>query len=231
MLEPEGEDLLLICYPPDEAVASGVQTALDDMGGSGRDAAEAVELRLRQTYPQLRIVVHEPRGTAATDQTTWVVFRDRHEWRSHGREREGQQDGQFGHDRRDRQPVVLVVDDEPLVLLLTSTVLASRGWHVIQASDGLDALAETEGIDLDLLITDYDMPGIDGRELAHRLCERDSSLPVIVVSGNPQASDWIEGARHAFLAKLFSIGDLALRVEWLTGCPTAWTGCNESAGG
>lgn len=53
MLEPEGEDLLLICYPPDEAVASGVQTALDDMGGSGRDAAEAVELRLRQIYPQL----------------------------------------------------------------------------------------------------------------------------------------------------------------------------------
>jgi CheY-like chemotaxis protein len=210
MLESEGEDLLLLCYPPEEAFENGVRMAVDDIGGLGPGAVEAVELRLHESYPDLRIVVHEPHGPGAAHQTTWIVFRDRHE--QHSQEQCG------------RQPVALVVDDDPLVLLLLSVVLAARGWRVIQASDGNDALAKAEGSDLDLLVTDYEMPGMDGRTLARHLCERDSRLPVLVVSGRPEAAKWVEGARNAFLAKPFGVEDLGLRVESLTGYPTAWSG-------
>jgi CheY-like chemotaxis protein len=159
----------------------------------------------------LRIVVHEPQGAGAAHQTTWIVFRDRHERQRHER---------YSQEQRGRQPVALVVDDEPL---------AGRGWRVIQASDGNDALAKAEGTDLDLLVTDYDMPGMDGWSLAHRLCERDPKLPVLVVSGRPEAANGTEGVRNAFLAKPFGIEDLGLRVEALTGYSIAWSG-DQSAG-
>lgn len=121
------------------------------------------------------------------------------------------------------QPVALVVDDEPLVLMLVSTILESRGWRVLQASDGDDALSQARTVGLDLLITDYDMPGMDGATLARRLCASDPDLPVLVISGKPEAVNWVEGARRAFLAKPFGILELAKRVEMLTGFSTAWS--------
>lgn len=174
MPEPEGEDLLLICHPPDEVFENAVRTVVDDIAGPAPGIAEAVE--------------------------------------------------------RQRQPVALVVDDEPSVPMLLSAILAARGWHVIQASNGYDALAKVDGIELDLLVTDYDMPGMDGRTLARRLCERHSSLRVLVVSGHPDVANWVEGPRHDFLAKPFGIHDLALRVESLTGYAAAWNN-SQSAGG
>lgn len=123
----------------------------------------------------------------------------------------------------DGQPVALVVDDEPLVAMLVSAVLAARGWRVIRAWNGIHALALVDGIDIDLLVTDLDMPGMDGEALAQRLCERNASLPVLVVSGELEATRWAEEARHAFLAKPFAIHDLAFRIESLTGCASTWS--------
>jgi CheY-like chemotaxis protein len=225
MLKPEGQDLLLICYPPDKAFENGVRTAVDEVGGSGSGTAEAVVLRLHELYPGLRIVVHEPHGPGAAHQRTWIVFRDRHERQRHERQRHERQ----RREQRGRQPVALVVDDEPLARLLLSVLLAGRGWRVIQASDGNDALAKADGTDLDLLVTDYEMPGMDGWTLARHLCDRDPRLPVLVVSGQPGAASWVEGVRTAFLAKPFGIEDVGLRVESLTGYPTAWSS-DHSAG-
>jgi CheY-like chemotaxis protein len=221
MLEPEAKDLSLIYHPPDEALRRGVQMALDDIRGAGRGTAAAVELRLRKRYPALRIIVSKPHGSPDTDQTTWVVLRD-------GR-------GRAGHPRqrpelREVRPVVLVADDEPLVVLLISAVLVARGWRVIQATGGASALAQAEGVDLDLLITESDMRDIDGQTLASRLDRRDSRLPVLVVSDDPKAFDAPRGTQRGFLAKPFTIGDLALQVETLTGYSTGWTGCGQSAG-
>ena len=221
MLEPEARDLSLIYLPPDEAVRRGVQMALDDIRGAGHGTAAAVEFRLRKRYPDLRIIVNKPCDSQPADQTTWVVFRD-------GRTRGGRSSRHPGP--RDARPVVLVADDEPLVVLLISAVLVARGWRVIQATGGASALAQAEGVDLDLLITEKDMRDIDGQALASRLDRRDSRLPVLVVSDDPKAFDAPRGARRGFLAKPFTIGDLALQVESLTGYSTAWTGCGQSAG-
>lgn len=138
-------------------------------------------------------------------------------------------DGQRPDDIREDQPVALIVDDEPFVLLLLSMILTTRGWRVIQASDGDDALARTEGMDLGLVVTDYNMPGMDGATLATRLIERDPNLPVLVISGQPRVDNWVEGPRSSFLAKPFAIKDLACRVESLTGCATGYSGQTQSA--
>jgi DNA-binding response OmpR family regulator len=122
----------------------------------------------------------------------------------------------------DGRPVALVVDDEPLVAMLVSAVLAARGWRVIRAWNGIHAMALVDGIDIDLLVTDFDMPGMDGEALAQSLCGRNARLPVLVVSGEPEAASWVEGTHHSFLAKPFAIHDLALRIESLTGYATTW---------
>jgi CheY-like chemotaxis protein len=232
--EPE-----LVCYPPDEAFEGRVRAAVDAEGWSAPGATEAVTLKLHASYPELRIVVHESHDpTGSGTGATWIVFRDGPERQHHDRHN-GQHPVPVEHepvryDIRGRPcsepPVVLVVDDEPLVLMLVAAVLTLRGWRILRAVDGADALAKAEGVNLDLLITDHDMPGIDGATLARRLCESDPGLPVLVVSGHPEEVHWVDGIRYDFLAKPFSIEDLANRVESLTGYATAWVHQGSSSG-
>jgi CheY-like chemotaxis protein len=79
---------------------------------------------------------------------------------------------------------VLLVDDNASLLTLFSEVLSHEGYGVVAASDGpqaeLRAAAEPE---FDLLITDYNMPGMNGVELASRLTLRQPKLPVLLISG------------------------------------------------
>jgi PAS domain S-box-containing protein len=67
--------------------------------------------------------------------------------------------------------VILLVDDEAAVRAAAARVLARRGFQVLEAGDGLEALgvAERHAERIDLLLTDVRMPGMDGRELARRL--------------------------------------------------------------
>ena len=212
MPNSEGRDLRLICFPPESRFEIGVHAAVDAAVESGHGSIlESVEVKLRETYPDVIVIVHEPFGAQGEDaQTTWIVYRD----------------GQKGRldQQHEQRPVALVVDDEPLVVVLISAVLAARGWQVLRASNGEDALARAEGLNVDLLVTDYDMPGMNGRTLATLLRDRDPSLAVLMVSGQIPTADWVEGVDYAFLAKPFAIEDLAGRVETLTGYRAAWSG-------
>ncbi|MDQ2187282.1 response regulator [Alcaligenaceae bacterium A4P071] len=79
---------------------------------------------------------------------------------------------------------VLVVDDEPMLAELTSEILADFGFNAITRTcplAALDWLALRHG--LDLLITDVQMPRMDGLELARRAHIAKPDLPVIYVSG------------------------------------------------
>ena len=120
-------------------------------------------------------------------------------------------------DDADPQPIALVVDDEPLVLRLLSTILAAKGWQVIQASSGREGLELTEGIALSLLITDLEMPGMDGLELAHELGLRNPNTPILMVSERPEPSLPTRRAPDVFLAKPFRIHELLGHVADLTG--------------
>ena len=108
-------------------------------------------------------------------------------------------------------PVALVVDDEPLVRQLVSTVLRHRGWSVIEAADGTVALTVAPET-LDLLVTDHEMPAVTGVALAERLRQRDGQLLVLMVSGHPDVPRKIRnlrGPRTAIVRKPFPIEEPA----------------------
>jgi CheY-like chemotaxis protein len=80
---------------------------------------------------------------------------------------------------------ILIVEDEDLVRALASRSLRERGYRVVEARQGVDALRQLEEAPsgVDLVITDVVMPEMGGRELARRLAALRPSLPVLFISG------------------------------------------------
>lgn len=81
---------------------------------------------------------------------------------------------------------ILLVEDEPSLRMLTAMTLKKRGYEVLEAAHGVDALRVWDAHEgrIQLLLTDLVMPdGIDGLELAARLHQRDANLKVIFTSG------------------------------------------------
>jgi CheY-like chemotaxis protein len=84
---------------------------------------------------------------------------------------------------------VLVVDDEEVVRMLVARALVEAGCTVVEAAHGSAALAmlESGAYDLDLVLCDLVMPGLNGRDLARWLASHRPGLPIILISGYPQS--------------------------------------------
>jgi CheY-like chemotaxis protein len=102
---------------------------------------------------------------------------------------------------------VLLVDDDPLVRAVLAGQLEDQGYRIIQASDGLAALAWLDkGEPIDLLITDFAMPGMNGLALLKAVRQRRDTLPALVLTGFADAAvqlaiDDAEGKITALLRK------------------------------
>ena len=97
---------------------------------------------------------------------------------------------------------VLVVDDEPLVRLMSVQVLEEAGFQVEEAGHAQDALDHIDGHSIAALVTDIHMPGeIDGRSLAWRVHHMCPNAALLVVSGvtTPTAEEL--PPRSRFLSK------------------------------
>jgi len=79
--------------------------------------------------------------------------------------------------------VILAVDDDPLVLENTTAMLTELGHTVLPANSGAEALRILDGRSVDLIITDYAMPGMTGEELTQQVLASQPELPVLMVSG------------------------------------------------
>jgi two-component system, chemotaxis family, sensor kinase CheA len=94
-------------------------------------------------------------------------------------------------------PRILVVDDQFTVRELQRSILAAAGYVVETASDGQEALdlLRRRG-DIDLVITDIEMPQVDGLELTRRLRsgEEHASVPIVIVSSRGAEADRAAGA-------------------------------------
>jgi CheY-like chemotaxis protein len=81
--------------------------------------------------------------------------------------------------------VILVVDDEPLILDLTASMLEDLGCEVLAADNGEEALARlAQDPRVSVLITDVQMPGMSGYELVAQARKRWPDLRIVVMSGN-----------------------------------------------
>jgi len=86
-----------------------------------------------------------------------------------------------------RTCTVLLVEDDPLVMVGTAAMLDDLGHAVVEATSGDAALqALRSGPSVDLVITDHAMPGMTGLELAEKIRERWPTLPILLASGHAE---------------------------------------------
>jgi two-component system KDP operon response regulator KdpE len=110
---------------------------------------------------------------------------------------------------------VLVVDDEQRILNFLSSKLRASGYDVITASNGEEALEQTQAQEPDLMVLDVMMPKMDGFETLKQL-RSFSSVPVIILSAKGTNADKVKGLELGaddYLAKPFSPDELIARVE------------------
>ena len=119
----------------------------------------------------------------------------------------------------ERPPRILVVDDVPENARLLEAVLVPRGYDVVIAHDGLAALDRAQAEELDLILLDVLMPGLDGYAVCSRLREHDDTavLPVIMVTSSmgQEKTKAIEAGADDFITKPFNHDELLTRVRSL----------------
>jgi len=116
---------------------------------------------------------------------------------------------------------ILLVDDDPLMLAVIKGILQRENFELLLANSGTEALALVEsraGERLDMLVTDVEMPGMKGPELAERVAQLHPDIAVLFQTGFSDLlfHDRLElGDRRAFLEKPFSARGLREAVRLL----------------
>lgn len=113
---------------------------------------------------------------------------------------------------------VLYIEDNIDNMTLVQRVLMIEGYEVIEAMNGYDGLAKAKELLPDIIITDINLPDIDGYEITHTLKTDDitSHIPVIAMTANVMKKDR-ENVKQAgcdgFISKPIDIDDLPIQIE------------------
>jgi two-component system cell cycle sensor histidine kinase/response regulator CckA len=120
---------------------------------------------------------------------------------------------------------ILLVEDEAFVREVAWEVLSAAGYRVLSAKNAEEALEIHASQDVQLLLTDVILPGVNGFALAKRLKQENPALKVLLVTGYAEQMSVIEAAEEKFLAKPFSADALVRRVRQMleVGEPSAKT--------
>jgi len=120
---------------------------------------------------------------------------------------------------------ILVVEDQTTVRHFAGTALRQYGYHVVEASDGYEAmsLADQYAGEIQLLLTDVVMPGMNGKELSERLKGLRPNLKILFTSGYTAdviADRGVLDRGVAFLHKPFGPEELAAKVREMLADPS-----------
>ena len=122
-----------------------------------------------------------------------------------------------------RRPLVLVVEDDKGVRTLIETILTSEGFEVRSARDGLEGLLKLRMLKPAALVLDIMMPDVGGLRVLDELAEEHENLPVIVVTGKPQAAEECRerlGPENVF-DKPFDLDQFVTRMRQVAGLKPA----------
>ena len=111
---------------------------------------------------------------------------------------------------------ILVVDDEPGMRDLLRILLEKDGHEVLTAADGTAGLARATSHELDLVISDIKMPGLDGIGLLSALRERALTLPVIMVTAYAESDSAIQAMKQGafdYLTKPFKVDEIRVVIH------------------
>ena len=86
---------------------------------------------------------------------------------------------------------ILVVDDSPTVIKFLAFSLKSQGYQVVSACDGMDALEKMSSLpkEPDMIITDLNMPNLDGYGLIETVRQSRRQIPIIILSSEEETAD------------------------------------------
>ncbi len=112
---------------------------------------------------------------------------------------------------------ILIIDDEPVILNLSSEILGTVNYRITTAHDGEEGLKKLKAGDFDLVITDIRMPRMDGMTLIKKIrADISTDIPVIVTTGHGTIEITIESLKHGaqgFIMKPFTPKELRDTVE------------------
>lgn len=118
-----------------------------------------------------------------------------------------------------RPPRVLIVDDDLAILRVHAEAVRRLGFEVETASDGVEALALMV-LEFDLVVTDADMPSVDGFELVRQIRQQGeySTTPIVMVTGSASRQVRLSAAEAGvddFFTKPLDLAEFEMRSRWL----------------
>ena len=110
---------------------------------------------------------------------------------------------------------ILVIDDEPEIVVICRDYLQASGFEVITAADGIQGLAQARQHKPDLVILDLMLPGMDGLDVCRSL-RREGNVPIIMLTARIEEADRLIGLELGaddYITKPFSPRELVARVR------------------
>jgi len=116
---------------------------------------------------------------------------------------------------------ILVVDDEPSIVMIMEEFLSEEGYEVHTAMDGDKALAMVDSeIPFDLALVDLRIPGVSGKEIIHKIRQtsRLEGMPIIVITGFEKNSEDFppENSYQSLFTKPFMLEDILEEIQRLS---------------
>ncbi|GLJ79417.1 response regulator transcription factor [Microbacterium imperiale] len=111
---------------------------------------------------------------------------------------------------------ILLVDDEPHIISLLERALRSEGLEPVAAEDGETALEILADEQIDLVVLDVGLPGIDGFDVLRQIRENGSAIPVVMLTARSGTSDTVEAldaGASDYVPKPFVVAELLARIR------------------
>jgi DNA-binding response OmpR family regulator len=116
------------------------------------------------------------------------------------------------------EQTILIVEDDATIARFVELELQHAGYHVLRAGDGPAAIDLLFDNDVDLVVLDLMLPGIDGIDVARHIRKRGSEVPILMLTARAETHDVVAGFEAGaddYLRKPFEIPELMSRVRAL----------------